>query len=283
MGSQVQDKMSQFWIVALGLLPLVWANPSVVHIGPRNASDIISKLEFPELTRQSPTRPFTIQVEGIVGVGKSTMLKAFEGYPDIDVLPEPVGEWTDLNGTDVLNLAFTDPYRWAATQESLSFNSFMREHLRRFGLVKAMERSVHSAFFCFAETLRKEGKMSPPEYAILSYWYKFLTDREPKYPTGFDTTSDLIVYLRVSPEVAFDRINGRGRSEEATIQMSYLRHLHQAHENWLVKGSSGFPVPAPRVLVIDTDHSLEEMMKIYKLLAEKIWADMPTKHKLACQ
>ena len=71
-------------------------------------------------------------------------------------------------------------------------NSFMKEHLRRFGLVKAMERSIHSARVCFGETLRKEGKMSVPEYAILDYWYKFLTNKEPKYPTGFDTSSDLI-------------------------------------------------------------------------------------------
>ena len=71
-------------------------------------------------------------------------------------------------------------------------NSFMKEHLRRVGLIKAMERSIHSARVCFGETLRKEGKLSAPEYAILDYWYKFLTNKEPKYPTGFDTSSDLI-------------------------------------------------------------------------------------------
>lgn len=68
----------------------------------------------------------------------------------------------------------------------------MNEHLRKFGLVKAMERSIHSARLCFVETLHREGKMSNPEYAILDYWYKFLTNKEVKYPSGFDTDADLI-------------------------------------------------------------------------------------------
>ena len=37
----------------------------VTFIGPNNATEIISNLEFPELAnRHNPTRPFTIQVEG---------------------------------------------------------------------------------------------------------------------------------------------------------------------------------------------------------------------------
>jgi len=268
----------------LGLLPLVYArHPSVVYISPHNASQVISELKFPELHRQSPTRPFTIQLEGTVGTGKSTMLEAFQKYPGMDVLPEPVDKWTNLNGTDVLNLLFTDPHRWAATQESLTYHSMITEHLRRVGLVKAMERSIHSARICFAETLRKEGKISEHEYIILDKWYKFLTNMEPETPTGFDTSADVIVYLQLSPESAYKRINGRGRSEEATIQMSYLRHLHEAHENWLLKGTSGYPIPAPRIFVLSTEgNTLDESMGIYKLLAEKIWSSVPDKAKMAC-
>ena len=75
----------------------------------------------------------------------------------------------------------------------LTFNSMMNEHLRKFGHVKAMERSIHSARLSFVETLHREGKMSDPEYAILDDWYRFLTNQElPKHPSGFDTDADLI-------------------------------------------------------------------------------------------
>ena len=65
-------------------------------------------------------KPFTIFVEGIVGTGKSTFLKAFEKYPMMDILPEPVSKWMDLNGTDMLQLIYDDPERWSMAQ--VSFN-----------------------------------------------------------------------------------------------------------------------------------------------------------------
>ena len=88
-------------------------------------------------------REITTFMTGIVGTGKSTMLGAFKNYPQMDIIPEPVGEWTNFNGTDVLNLLMTNPHRWATTQEFLAYNSMINEHLRRLGLVKAMERSIH--------------------------------------------------------------------------------------------------------------------------------------------
>merc|ERR1719423_368507 len=80
----------------------------VTYVGPQNATEVISELE---LSGQAG-RPLTVHVEGIVGTGKSTMLKAFENETSVDVLPEPVEQWTNLNGTDVLDLIFTDPHRW---------------------------------------------------------------------------------------------------------------------------------------------------------------------------
>ena len=54
------------------------------------------------------------------------------------------------------------------------------------------------------------------------------------------------MYLQISPEAAYKRINGRGRPEEATVKMSFLRHLQQTHDDWLLHGKSGYPVPAKR-------------------------------------
>jgi len=257
-------------------------NVPVTYISPNNASLVISSLEFPDLGSPDRSRPFTIHVEGIVGTGKTTMLGAFIDYPGMDILPEPVENWTNLNGTDVLNLFFSNPKRWGPTMESLTYNSMMNEHLRKFGLIKAMERSIHSARLCFAETSRREGMMSDPEFAILDYWYKFLTNKEAKYPSGLDTDADLIVYLQISPEAALDRIKMRGRPEEANVQLSYLQHLKEAHDDWLLRGKSGYPIPAKRIIVMSTEHHLEDMMKIYRQLADKIWSSFPQNMKATC-
>ena len=38
----------------------------------------------------------------------------------MDILPEPVSKWMDLNGTDMLQLIYDDPERWSMAQ--VSFN-----------------------------------------------------------------------------------------------------------------------------------------------------------------
>ena len=90
----------------------------------------------------------------------------------------------------------------------------------------------------------------------------------------------LPVYLQISPKVADERINGRGRSEESTIQMQFLEHLNRAHEDWLIYGNAtGVHVPAKRVWVVNTEHSFDQMKAIYKKLAEKIWSSIPQQLK----
>lgn len=48
------------------------------------------------------TRPFRVAVEGNIGSGKSTFLEYCKLHPDVEVVPEPVSEWTDLRGTNLL-------------------------------------------------------------------------------------------------------------------------------------------------------------------------------------
>ena len=34
----------------------------------------------------------------------------------MDILPEPLDKWTNLEGEDLLNLIYTNPERWGLTQ-----------------------------------------------------------------------------------------------------------------------------------------------------------------------
>ena len=55
--------------------------------------------------------PFTVSVEGNIGAGKSTMLKFFEQFADVELVPEPVAQWCDLRGHNLLRNKFEDPQR----------------------------------------------------------------------------------------------------------------------------------------------------------------------------
>ena len=81
-----------------------------------------------------------------------------------------------------------------------------------------MERSLFSARHCFVENLWRSGKLADSEYGVLCEWFKFLTT-SPKIDLGID----LIVYLRTKPEVAWERVKSRARSEEKVKIVNTLR------------------------------------------------------------
>ena len=87
--------------------------------------------------------------------------------------------------------------------------------------------------------------MKHVEYALLDSWYQFLTNSES---TGFDTDADMIFYLQTEPEIAFERVQRRGRVEEKSLQMDFLNGLHRLHEDWLIHGNSSSQarVPSPK-------------------------------------
>ena len=256
-----------------------------IYITPENADEIINRLSFSSMQElRLRKKPFTFVVEGIVGAGKTTMLSTFQKYPYIDVLPEPVDKWTNLEGIDMLNLALTNPRRWGLAQEMYGVLTVLDEHLRSVGLIRGMERSVHSARFIFTEAFWMMGQMSNVEYTILDNWYRLLNNEMKKSPTGFDLTADLIVYLQTDPKTALNRIKDRGRPEEKGIQLSFLESLHSLHENWLIhkNGTHSDNFPAKMVIVINTTENLEMMMEVYEKFADRIWNIVPGELKSIC-
>ncbi len=83
-----------------------------------------------------------------------------------------------------------------------------------------MERSLYSARHCFVENLWRSEMLAPSEYGVLCEWFKFLTT-SPKIDLGVD----LIVYLRTSPEIAWERVKARARSEEKVIFRKQIENL----------------------------------------------------------
>lgn len=47
-------------------------------------------------------RPFTVFVEGNIGSGKTTFLEHFRQFEDITLLTEPVEQWRNLKGWNLL-------------------------------------------------------------------------------------------------------------------------------------------------------------------------------------
>ncbi len=201
-------------------------------------------------------KSFVVSIEGNIGSGKSSMLKFIENLNnEVITLPEPVSEWCDLSGHNLLHKLYQDPKRW-----SFQFQSYIqltRMRLLRSPIdknVKLLERSIQNNRFCFLELAKREGSLSNPELSVLYKWYEFLDDE-----MGLDL--DLIVYLRTDPKISYERMRKRARSEEEGIPLDFIQNLHSVYEDWLIEQKFGhMNVP---VLVLDANKDKEELYKTY--------------------
>nr|XP_023011511.1 deoxynucleoside kinase-like [Leptinotarsa decemlineata]XP_023011512.1 deoxynucleoside kinase-like [Leptinotarsa decemlineata] len=204
----------------------------------------------------SPTsvlsHPFTVAVEGNVGSGKTTFLNYFNKFDNVGVFAEPIDLWRNCNGYNLLDLMYKDPKKWSFTFQSYVQLTMLRQHQKKIHQpVKLMERSLYSARYCFVEKMSRDGLMAAPSVAVIDEWFKYITKFE-------DTKVDLIVYLKTSPEVAYERILKRNRSEERTVPFEYIQALHDIHEDWLCRKTLHNCVAPVIILNADLDRSVIE-------------------------
>jgi len=213
---------------------------------------------------ESNERPFTIIVEGNIGSGKTTFLQPFTNINKVEVVEEPVKEWRNLDGRhNLLELMYQDPKRWSLLFQTYVQLTMLRHHSKPSTKpVRIMERSL--ARYCFVENLYDRGQMTDAEYAVLSEWFNFLVTC-PKLSFGIDH----IIYLRTEPEVAYERVKARSRHEEHLIPFSYIKDLHELHEDWLKRKTKFQPLPAP-VTIIDANQDVESIQSQYQQLTNNL-------------
>ncbi|XP_077982209.1 thymidine kinase 2, mitochondrial-like [Glandiceps talaboti] len=207
------------------------------------------------------TKLINVVVEGNIGSGKTTLLEHFAKFPEVQVSQEPLDQWRDIKGHNLLSLMYEDPKRWSLTfQTFVQLTMVVMRTEKQLKAIRMMERSIYSAKYCFVENQYRSGFMPDSEYVVLTEWFNWLIQ-------NLDLKMDLIVYLRTDPENCLRRIQERSRSEETGITTEFLQVLHKLHEDWLV--NKVFPVPAP-VLILDGNNSIEDMKRLFAQQKDKI-------------
>ena len=197
-------------------------------------------------------------VEANIGAGKTTFIDSFTPYSNIvEIIPEPVEQWKNLNGYNLLEKMYRNPLQNAMTTESYILLTMAKNHTaKQVKPLTVMERSIFSTRFCFIENMYKRNKMEESEYLVLDEWFQYVVKN-----AQFSINVDQIIYLRTDPEIAFERIQNRNRKEERNITLQYIRDLHQLHERWLFE-QKDYITNVP-VKVIDANGSLESLQPIY--------------------
>lgn len=240
---------------------------SPVKSSPENKTTFVGITPMKELTNiKTPTdRPFKVSVEGNIGAGKSTLIDFFKDQKGIEVYPEPLNWWRNLDGHNLLELLYSDIHKWHNTFQMYVQLSRLKVQTSQpsspHTTVQMFERSIQNNRFCFVEQAYQNGYLHKADYSVLDQWYRWIR-------ANVNINLDLIVYLRSTPEVVYERIQRRHRPEETEISLEYLKQLHDSHEQWLMSDNERFnSIP---VLVLDADKTLEEITEVYRMNQNQI-------------
>ncbi len=210
-------------------------------------------------------------VEGNIGAGKSTFLRLIKEKFNVQVVFEPLARWQKV-GQDgnLLEKFYQDTVRWGYTFQTYAFITRIMEQQQKalenpYG-AQVLERSVFSDRYCFAKNCFEMGTISKLEWDLYTQWFEWLVDNYTQKPDGF-------IYLRTNPEVCYERLKKRARSEESIVSFDYLSLLHQKHEDWLIHKNNIAPyLQEVPVLSLDCDKDFENCSDELEAHAQKIEA-----------
>ena len=155
-----------------------------------------------------------ITIEGIIGIGKSTILEIIRaaGYT---VFLEP------FEKNPCMKKFYEDMERWWCAVQTFMFQLRYLQflHMRTHPADKVFcERSCMSDRWTFGEMLIKNVCKHPEEAQLYRSWFSWFEKWEGLMP-------DVAIIIDIPPEIALERIKRRGREMESGITLKYLQDL----------------------------------------------------------
>jgi deoxyadenosine/deoxycytidine kinase len=204
-------------------------------------------------------------IEGNIGSGKSTLIRALKEFQDISNIPvifvdEPVSQWESIKnaeGKNMIELFYGNQSRYAFSFQMMAYISrldMLQEAIRTHpNAIIITERCLLTDYNIFAKLLYENKSMLQEEYEIYVTWF----DRFQ------DIKIDGMIYVRTDVEVAFERCKHRSRPGE-TIDIEYLKQCHEKHEEWM-KGENS--------LIIDNNVTEQEeaVWMIHDYIEDVVW------------
>jgi deoxyadenosine/deoxycytidine kinase len=220
-------------------------------------------------------------VEGNIGAGKSTFLKLIGKRLNAQLVYEPIDKWQNVSGENILEHFYKDTQRWAYTFQTFAFITrvIAQQEQAKTNIcpMQVLERSVYSDRYCFAKNCFELGLMTALEWKLYQEWFSWLVENYAPRPDAF-------IYLKTDPEVCYERLLKRNRSEEAGVGLDYLRLVHNKHEEWLIhkKDVSDAIARAP-VLSLECNEDFESNNEAQEMHLSRILDFLDTHFQISRQ
>jgi deoxyguanosine kinase len=174
-----------------------------------------------------------IAIEGVIGVGKTTLARLLRPAFDAQLLLEVFEE----------NPFLADFY---ADRERYAFQTQIFFLLSRYHQQKAVTKLLSSDGHLLSDyTFEKDClfasiNLEGDEFDVYYQVHQALAEKIP--------SPDLIVYLKADTDILMQRIAYRDRPYERDMEWAYIDELNQAYDEYFGNGHQG-----PSVLTIDTN------------------------------
>lgn len=161
-----------------------------------------------------------VSVAGLIGSGKSTLVKNLEESSRYVVYYEPV------ESNPFLELYYKDPCRWSyAMQVNLLFTRYKQSQ-------EAFLRSQNNEIAVIDSSI-----YSDMAFALVQYRSNYFTNAEFKSYLDMHKTlaaqtayPNIVLFLKANIDTVIKRINYRSRECESSIQKDYLLSLMNAYD-----------------------------------------------------
>ena len=160
-----------------------------------------------------------IAIEGVIGVGKTTLARLLQPAFEADLLLEVFEE------NPFLSDFYSDRARYAF--QTQIFFLLSRYHQQRRGVKTILEagKSLLSDYTFAKDSLFARINLKGDELEMYKRVHQALAEKI--------SMPDLLVYLRADTDVLMQRIALRDRSYERNIERSYIEELNQAYRRIL--------------------------------------------------
>ncbi len=196
-----------------------------------------------------------IAIEGVIGVGKTSLARLLQTNFDAELLLEVFEE------NPFLSDFYADRERYAfQTQIFFLLSRYHQQH-RSVPAVLDQGRSLLADYTFAKDALFAEINLHGDELEMYYRVHEALAEKI--------ITPDLVVYLRAEPDVLMKRIALRDRPYERNMDRGYIRALHETYENFF-SGQPPFPTLTIDTSPMDFVHNPEHLAWIENRIRERL-------------
>lgn len=181
-----------------------------------------------------------IAIEGVIGVGKTTLARLLQPFFQAVLLLEVFEE------NPFLSDFYADRERYAFQTQIFFLLSRYHQQRRSVPEVLAKGQNLISDYTFDKDSLFAKINLRGDELEMYYRVHEALAEKIPQ--------PDLIVYLQASTDVLMKRITMRDRSYERNMDRAYIEELNRTYQAYFGDRQAERLHPEVPVLMIETDH-----------------------------